>query len=105
MWRWVLNKVAGRGKTGGSTQDGFFLHVRCDACGERFSLFIDKSHDLTQQFNKDGSVTYKLIKEVVGAGCRNKIQVVIDFDTRKNEVQRQIENGTFLEDTQQMPDT
>ena len=81
-----------------SCSDGFFLNVRCHECGEEFHLFVNKSWDLMQNFEENGSVTYTLKKEIFGVGCKNRIKVTMAFDGVKNLKTRQIENGEFLED-------
>jgi hypothetical protein len=81
----------------GQSPDGLFLDVRCEACGEVFHLFINKSTDLLQNFDEQGSVTYSLKKEIVGGHCKNLIHVKIEFDGAKNQVSRAIENGEFIE--------
>jgi hypothetical protein len=80
-----------------SLADGFFLRVRCDACGEIFNLFINKSTDLAQDFTEGGGVKYFLNKEIIGARCKNLIQVRMEFDGAKKLLSRQIENGTFVD--------
>jgi hypothetical protein len=82
----------------GQSQEGFFLNVRCSACGEVFHLFIHKTTDLVQNFNETGGVTYSLKKEIVGGACRNLIRVRMEFDGSKNPVAREIENGEFVEE-------
>ena len=77
--------------------DGFFLDVRCNQCGEEFHLFINKSWDLMQNFGENGTVTYSLKKKVIGAGCRNVIEVNMEFDGNKKLMSRKIENGEFIE--------
>jgi len=77
--------------------DGFFLNVRCSECGEQFSLFINKSYELMQNFETDGSVNFTLKKEVFGVGCKNRIYVNMKFDGSKKLVSRKIENGEFIE--------
>ena len=81
-----------------SSADGFFLRVRCDACGETFNLFINKSTDLAQDFTEGGGVTYFLQKEIIGARCKNLIHVRMEFDAAKKFISRQIENGAFIDD-------
>ena len=85
-------------KKNSSSPDGFFLNVRCSRCEDKFHLFIHKSWDLSQNFEKDGSVTYFLKKKIFGVGCPNRIQVEMKFDSNKNLVSKQIENGEFIED-------
>ena len=78
--------------------DGFFLDVRCSECGEEFHLYVNKSWDLMQNFEENGSVTYALKKEIYGVGCTNRIYVNMSFDGAKNLVSKKIENGEFIED-------
>ena len=84
--------------TSKSSSDGFFLNVRCNECGEKFHLFINKSWELMQNFEKNGGVTYSLQKEIFGVGCKNRIYVKMQFDSSKNLKSSQIENGEFVED-------
>ena len=96
----MLKRLAKKFFSGGSSSqspDGFFLDVRCAACGEVFHLFINKSTDLFQNFDERGSVTYSLKKEIVGGQCKSLIQVRIEFDGAKNIISRAIDNGEFLE--------
>lgn len=81
-----------------SSADGFFLNVRCSECSEEFRLFINKSYELMQNFEENGSVTYALKKEVFGVGCKNRIHVNMKFDRRKELVSKEIKNGEFIED-------
>jgi hypothetical protein len=95
----MLKKLAGKlfGKgVSGSSSDGFFLNVRCGECGEQFNLYINKSYELMQNFEKNGSITYVLKKEIYGVGCKNRIYVNMKFDGGKNPVSREIENGEFI---------
>ena len=99
MFKRLAKKLFGEGPSVQS-QEGFFLNVRCNTCGEVFNLFINKSTDLAQNFDERGNVTYSLNKEIIGSSCRNLIQVKIEFDGTKNLVSRQIENGEFIEEEQ-----
>jgi hypothetical protein len=53
-----------------------------------------------QNFEKNGSVTYVLKKEIYGIGCRNRIYVKMKFDAGKNPVSKEIENGEFIKEEQ-----
>ena len=97
MFKKLAEKLFGK-DTAGAASDGFFLNVRCSDCSEQFRLFINKSYELMQNFEKDGGVTYTLKKEIFGVGCKNRIQVNMKFDGRKNLVSREIKNGEFIED-------
>jgi hypothetical protein len=97
MFKKLAGKLFGKG-TAEPSSDGFFLNVRCSECGEQFHLFINKSHELMQNFETDGSVTYSFKKEVFGVGCKNRISVNMKFDGGKKLVSREIENGEYIED-------
>jgi hypothetical protein len=96
----MLKKLATRLFGGGPSErseKGFFLIIRCSVCGEEFNLFINKSTDLSQNFDEQGGVTYSLNKEIIGGRCRNLIHVRMEFDGARNLVSREIENGEFID--------
>ena len=97
MFKKLAETLFGKGTSEPST-DGFFLNVRCSECGEQFNLFINKSHELMQNFDTDGRVTYTLKKEVYGVGCKNRIYVNMKFDGSKKLVSKEIENGEYIEE-------
>jgi hypothetical protein len=96
MFKKLAGKLFGKG-TSEPSSDGFHLNVRCSECGEQFNLFINKSYELMQNFEADGSVTYALKKEVYGVGCKNRIYVNMKFDGGKKLISREIENGEYIE--------
>ena len=97
MFKKLTEKLFGK-DTSKPSSEGFFLNVRCSECGEQFHLFINKSWELMQNFEKNGSVTYSLKKEIFGVGCKNRVHVEMQFDSGKNLISRQIENGAFIKD-------
>lgn len=97
MFKKLAEKLFGK-NAAGSSADGFFLNVRCSECSEEFRLFINKSYELMQNFEENGSVTYALKKEVFGVGCKNRIHVNMKFDGGKRLVSKEIKNGEFIED-------
>ena len=97
MFKKLAETLFGKGKSEPSS-DGFFLNVRCTECGEQFNLFINKSHELMQNFETDGSVNYTLNKEVYGVGCKNRIYVNMKFDSGKKLLSREIKNGEYIEE-------
>jgi hypothetical protein len=98
MLKKLVEKLFGKGALS-PAGTGFFLDVCCSQCGEHFHLFVNTSTDLMQDFHEDGSVTYVLRKEIIGGGCKNLIQVQMDFDGGKRLLSRKIENGEFIEKT------
>ncbi len=97
MFKKMMGNIFGK-ENPATASDGFFLNVRCNECDDKFRLFIHKSWELSQNFEKDGSVTYFLKKKIFGVGCPNQIYVDMKFDSHKNLVSRQIENGEFIDE-------
>jgi hypothetical protein len=95
MFKKIAKKLFSKDDT--RTEEGFFLNVRCSNCGEEFNLFINKSWELIQNFQADGSVSYALRKEIFGVGCNRRIKVEMDFDSAKNLLSRRIEDGVFID--------
>jgi hypothetical protein len=73
----------------------FFLDLECEGCGERFHLHINRATDCLQIFDEPG-VAWRLQREVVGAGCRARMQVRIDISPGGQIVHREIAHGRFL---------
>jgi hypothetical protein len=96
MFKKIAKKLFGEGSTSDSSE-GFFLNVRCSACGEEFHLFINSSTDLLQDFDEQGGVSYTLKKEIIGGQCKNLIRVKMEFDGRRKLLAKEIENGEFIE--------
>jgi len=96
MLKKLTKRLFGDGPS--SSGEGFFLNVRCSACGEVFNLFVNKSTDLAQNFVEGGGVSYFLNKEIIGGRCKNLIRVRMEFDGTKNLVSRDIENGEFTDE-------
>ena len=96
MFKKIAKKLFGESSDSGLS-GGFFLNVRCSVCGENFHLFINTSTDLFQNFDAQGGLSYSLKKEVVGGHCKNLIRVRMEFDGAKKLLEKEIENGEFIE--------
>ena len=96
MFKKIAKKLFGGSSVPGLS-GGFFLNVRCSVCGEEFHLFTNTSTDLFQNFDAQGGLSYSLKKEIVGVHCRNLIQVRMEFDGAKKLLEKEIENGEFIE--------
>ena len=99
MFKKLVAKLLDKENPQPAGSDGFFLDVRCTECNAKFHLFIHKSWELCQNFEKDGSVTYFLKKTIFGVGCPNRIHVEMTFDSNKNLISQHIENGEFIGDS------
>ena len=96
MLKKIAEKLFGR-QSAKSSSDGFFLNVRCNRCDEIFNLYVYKSYDLFPNYHENGSVTYRLKKEIIGGACPNKIQVKMEFDGAKRLISKKIEAGDFID--------
>jgi len=51
-----------------------WIYTQCDQCGEKFRTVIQKNHDLTPTYQKEGPA-YILRKEIIGSSCPNRINL------------------------------
>jgi hypothetical protein len=90
----------GRSGSGRSAVDrnAIWVYVRCDACGEKIKLRIDREHDLSADFDgaSDFPSGFQVHKEIVGRNCFRRITVDVTFNSGKQPVDQQIRGGTFL---------
>ena len=88
----LKNLFGGSGTS--SSADFFTFTVVCDRCGETIEGRVNMSNDLSL---KDGG-GYHVRKVLMGSGhCFQQIEVMLDFDTSRNPVDKQINGGKFKE--------
>jgi len=78
----------------------YWVHVRCDRCGEVITARVDLLNDLSMDFD---AKQYRVHKVLVGDGryhCFQRIDVTLVFDRNKRLVDRSIRGGTFLTPTE-----
>lgn len=91
----------GRG-SGASTAardpNGYWIYVRCDACGEKIKLRVDREHDLSADFDGAGDYPsgFAVHKEIIGRNCFRRIGVDITFNSGRVPVEQHIRGGTFI---------
>jgi hypothetical protein len=91
----LFKKKKGDGKPG--PQGGHMdIYVKCGKCGEVIKTHIVMGHELIPTYEEGGAV-YILRKELIGARCPNRIQLVMDFDGAKRIISRQVSGGEFQE--------
>ncbi|MDX1616168.1 MAG: hypothetical protein R3300_17785 [Candidatus Promineifilaceae bacterium] len=78
-------------RSGGDSDDGFFVYVQCDNCDQVVRLRIHKQHDL--QVGSDG---YTWHKTIVDSRCFKPIRTVAHFDRNYNLVSADMEGGRFV---------
>jgi hypothetical protein len=78
--------------------DAYWLHVRCDQCGEALRSRVDLQHDLSARFDQEGGpTTYFCRKTLIGgSGCYRRIEVELNFDSRRKLIDREVTGGKFI---------
>jgi len=88
-----LNKLFGGGTTS-SNSDFYTFDVVCDRCGETIQGKVNLSNDLS--LDDEGS--YHVRKVLMGSGrCFQQIEVILKFDTSRQEQDRQVSGGKFVD--------
>ena len=80
---------------GGEGEDkyGYWVHVRCNRCGEAVRTRIDLRNDLSA-LDDGGFVVHKTL---VGKGlCFERIEVTLTFGERRNVVGEEIIGGELI---------
>ena len=80
---------------GGEPRDpnAIWLYVRCDYCGQKMKLRVDRRHDLRRDHETGG---YKLDKEIMDGSCFSLMMARVHFNAGQRVVSQELEGGTFL---------
>jgi hypothetical protein len=78
----------------------YWLYVQCDRCGEKIRSRVDLRNDLSIRYGEsERDTAYFCNKTVVGSGrCFQKIEIDLNFDGRRQLVDRQIRGGKFIDE-------
>ena len=92
-----LRRLVG-GPSGQAADNGIYVYLRCDRCGDRVRIRISPTSDLQQEFDGESDRVngYFVRKMVVDQRCFRPIEVTMRFDASRRETERTIEGGTFL---------
>lgn len=96
------NKVRTRGQQGYTTIErphGIWVYFKCSRCGEKIPLRLRTTSEIQRREGPDadlGPGAYFVNKIVVGNNCYQRIEAVIDFDSRYNVVSSNIKNGELI---------
>lgn len=72
-------------------EKGIYFYVQCNKCGSRVRVRADKEYDLQRI---EGG--YAWHKTIVDSKCFQRMQAVVQFDSRHNVTSREIEGGRYL---------
>lgn len=96
LWDTLKSALGGGSKQG--RDDGLYLYVRCDRCGDVVRIRVNMANELQQEFAEtDGVSGYSLRKGVVDTRCFRPMQVVMTFDSARRELHREIDGGQFVD--------
>ena len=84
----------GGGSTPSQRDNGIYIRVRCDACGEIVQARVSPTSELSLE---DDGQTYFVRKVLVGKDCFRPIEVELRYsDLRGTEVSREVRGGTSV---------
>ena len=73
----------------------YTFHVKCNRCGEIIEGRVDLDNDLSLN---DGGNGYIVRKGLMGANrCFQQIEVEIKFSSKREEIEKHAQGGTFVE--------
>ena len=80
---------------GGEPRDpgAIWLYVRCDYCGQKLKIRVDRRLDLRRDYERGG---FKLDKEIMDGTCFSLMMARVRFDGGQRIVSQELEGGTFL---------
>lgn len=83
--------------TGGDSgdPDGLHFYVRCDRCGERLHIRVNKRTDIADDYEAEPPVKM-LHKEVLGSRCPNLMYVHLTLDASYGITEAQTERCTLI---------
>lgn len=73
--------------------DAIYLYVRCDYCGQKMKVRVDKRLDLRRDYEQGG---FRLDKELMDGTCFSLMMARLRFDDRFRIVAQELEGGVFL---------
>lgn len=75
---------------------GYYVYVKPKACNEILRIRIDLYNDLSREDSGDG---YFVRKMASGHRCPFTVEMTLNFSGNRQLVNRQIENGEFVEES------
>lgn len=87
----------------GEQDDAIHLYVQCDKCGAKLDIRIDKSYDLSPDY--DGEGAYFLRKEMLDDQCFTLMQARIHFDRQYNIINSEVKGGRLISHAEYEADT
>ncbi len=78
----------------------FWVKVKCSRCGEVLTTRVNLANDLSSDYSDNPNAdTYYCRKVIVGDKlCFQKIEVELNFNSKRRLINREISGGEFVDD-------
>ncbi|MBM4412116.1 MAG: hypothetical protein FJ040_01520 [Chloroflexi bacterium] len=74
------------------------MYARCHRCQSPVQVRLDVHNDLAIEYNERGDILgYVVRKELMDAKCFRLMRAELWFDAQRNETQRTLEGGDFID--------
>jgi hypothetical protein len=73
--------------------DAIWLYVRCDYCGQKMKIRLDRRFDLHHDYERGG---YRIDKSIMDGTCFSRMMARVHFDNGYRILSQELEGGTFL---------
>jgi hypothetical protein len=84
----------------GGDRDAYWLYVRCDRCGEKLRLRVDRKYEIQPDYQPDDpdfmQGGYVLHKEIMDGRCFQLMYAEVHFDSSMRVTSRDLRGGTFI---------
>ena len=72
------------------------LYIKCNRCGTPVHVRVNLNNDLSADYGDNDAEGYTLSKEVMDDRCFRLMHAEVQFYSRRNELSRKVEGGTFI---------
>jgi hypothetical protein len=95
----LLKSALGFGGGAGSVDRGLYIYIRCNRCQDVVQVRLNMANDVQQEYveNSDDVAGFTVTKGVVDSKCFRPMTLTMRFDRRRNELEREVEGGEFVE--------
>jgi hypothetical protein len=80
----------------GEDRYAMYIYVRCQKCGEKVRLRMDRRFDLEQEFGETLVSGYVANKDIMGRKCYNLIRVHIEYDQYFRPKSHEVTGGQLI---------
>lgn len=88
-----LSSILTGGAGEGGERNAYWLYVRCDRCGEKLRLRVDRQYEIQPDYDQGG---YVLRKEIMDGTCFQLMYAEVHFDPAMRVTSRDLRGGTFI---------